>query len=86
MKLQIIFPKWPDNSLWGQIYFRFPYLALTSLAALTHDAWEVSILDEWRDRKPKTQIVAIGSRGNINGEELSALFDACTLENAIKAR
>jgi radical SAM superfamily enzyme YgiQ (UPF0313 family) len=46
MKLQIIFPKWPDDSLWGQIYFRFPYLALTSLAALTHDAWEVSILDE----------------------------------------
>jgi radical SAM superfamily enzyme YgiQ (UPF0313 family) len=46
MKLQIIFPKWPDDSLWGQIYFRFPYLVLTSLAALTHDEWEVSILDE----------------------------------------
>lgn len=46
MKLQIIFPKWPDDSLWGQIYFRFPYLVLTSLAALAHDEWDVSILDE----------------------------------------
>ena len=46
MKVFIIAPKWPDNSLWGQIVFRFPYLALTSLAALTNDAWDVAIIDE----------------------------------------
>jgi radical SAM superfamily enzyme YgiQ (UPF0313 family) len=46
MKLLLIAPKWPDNSLWGQIYFRFPYLALTYIAALTSDEWSVSILDE----------------------------------------
>lgn len=46
MKLLIIAPKWPDGSLWGQIYFRFPYLALTTLAALTGEDWEVSIIDE----------------------------------------
>ncbi len=46
MKLLIIFPKWPEHSLWGEIYFRFPYLALTALAALTGAEWEVSILDE----------------------------------------
>lgn len=46
MKLHLIIPKWPGNSLWGQIYFRFPYLAVTTLAALTGDGWEVSIIDE----------------------------------------
>ncbi|MBW2568327.1 MAG: B12-binding domain-containing radical SAM protein [Deltaproteobacteria bacterium] len=46
MKLLIIAPKWPEGSLWGQIYFRFPYLALTTLAALTGEDWKVSIIDE----------------------------------------
>ena len=46
MKLVLIAPKWPENSLWGQIYFRFPYLALTNLAALAGEDWEISILDE----------------------------------------
>lgn len=46
MKLLLIAPKWPENSLWGQIYFRFPYLALTNLAALAGDGWEISIIDE----------------------------------------
>ncbi len=46
MRLFIIAPKWPENSLWGQIVFRFPYLALTTLAALTDDQWEVTIIDE----------------------------------------
>jgi len=46
MRLFIIAPKWPDNSLWGQIVFRFPYLSLTSLAALTGEDWDVTIVDE----------------------------------------
>jgi len=46
MKLALIAPKWPQNSLWGQIYFRFPYLALTNLAALAGEDWEISLLDE----------------------------------------
>jgi len=46
MKLVLIAPKWPEKSLWGQIYFRFPYLALTNLAALAGEDWEISILDE----------------------------------------
>jgi radical SAM superfamily enzyme YgiQ (UPF0313 family) len=46
MRLLLIAPKWPDKSLWGQISFRFPYLALTTLAALTSDNWEISIVDE----------------------------------------
>jgi len=46
MKLLMVAPKWPEGSLWGQIYFRFPYLALTTLAALTGEEWEISIVDE----------------------------------------
>ena len=46
MKLALILPKWPDGSLWGQIFFRFPYLALTTLAGLTNEDWEISIIDE----------------------------------------
>ncbi len=46
MKLLLVAPKWPDDSLWGQIYFRFPYLALTTVAALTGSDWYVSIVDE----------------------------------------
>ncbi|MCD6562173.1 MAG: B12-binding domain-containing radical SAM protein [Deltaproteobacteria bacterium] len=46
MKLLLITPKWPDTSLWGQIYFRFPYLALTTLASLTDEDWDISIIDE----------------------------------------
>jgi len=46
MRVLLIIPKWPGNSLWGQIYFRFPYLALTTLAALTGADWDVDIIDE----------------------------------------
>jgi radical SAM superfamily enzyme YgiQ (UPF0313 family) len=46
MKLLMIAPRWPRDSLWGQMYFRFPYLALTTLAALTSDEWDISIIDE----------------------------------------
>jgi G3E family GTPase len=46
---------------------------------------EVALLDEWGDRKPKTQIVAIGARGSINAEALNALFTACTLEDVTRS-
>jgi G3E family GTPase len=36
---------------------------------------EISELDEWGDRTPRTQIVAIGA--SINPQELSSQFDAC---------
>ncbi|UCD42081.1 MAG: GTP-binding protein [Chloroflexota bacterium] len=45
---------------------------------------EVSLIDEWGDRQQKTQIVAIGAKGSIDSDELSALFEACTMENAAK--
>lgn len=46
MKLWLITPKWPEKSLWGQIFFRFPYLSLTTLAGLTDDTWEIVLIDE----------------------------------------
>ncbi len=38
---------------------------------------EISELDEWGQRSPHTQIVAIGARGGINAQEMSARFEAC---------
>jgi len=38
---------------------------------------EISELDEWGERTPRTQIVAIGVPGGIDAQELSNKFDAC---------
>lgn len=45
-KLQLIIPRWPATSMWNSFVFRFPYLSLTTLAALTPPEWEIRILDE----------------------------------------
>ncbi|MBW1723284.1 MAG: B12-binding domain-containing radical SAM protein [Deltaproteobacteria bacterium] len=62
MKLLLVAPRWPENSLWGQIYFRFPYLGLTTLAALTGEEWDISIIDEnvtSLDSAPEADLVGI---------------------------
>jgi radical SAM superfamily enzyme YgiQ (UPF0313 family) len=46
MKIKIICPRWPGRSLWRHFIFRFPYLSLTTLAALTPREIEVVIEDE----------------------------------------
>ena len=46
MDLTLIVPRWPANSLWGKVVFRFPYLALTALAALTPRDVRVRLIDE----------------------------------------
>jgi radical SAM superfamily enzyme YgiQ (UPF0313 family) len=46
MRLQILSPRWPAKSFWGSMFFQFPILSLTTLAALTPPEWEVSISDE----------------------------------------
>ena len=46
MKIKIICPRWPEGSLWRNFFFRFPYLSLTTLAALTPKEIEVTIEDE----------------------------------------
>lgn len=38
---------------------------------------EISELDEWGERRPRTQIVAIGESGGIDAQELQRKFDAC---------
>lgn len=38
---------------------------------------EISELDKWGERTPRTQIVAIGAPGGIDAQELSDKFDAC---------
>ncbi|GBD98412.1 (Dimethylallyl)adenosine tRNA methylthiotransferase MiaB [bacterium BMS3Abin07] len=46
MKLKLIIPAWPESSIWKNLIFRFPYLSVTTLAALTPDSWDVSFEDE----------------------------------------
>jgi len=46
MKIKIICPRWPEGSLWRHFAFRFPYLSLSTLAALTPRNVEVTIEDE----------------------------------------
>ncbi len=46
MRIKIICPRWPEGSLWRHFFFRFPYLSLTTLAALTPRDIDVTIEDE----------------------------------------
>lgn len=46
MRLSIVIPKWPEESIWANMVFRFPYLSATTLAALTPRDLEVTIQDE----------------------------------------
>jgi G3E family GTPase len=38
---------------------------------------DVTLLDNWGDRPPQTQIVAIGAPGSIDAEVLQAQFESC---------
>jgi G3E family GTPase len=38
---------------------------------------DVALIDEWKGRKPRTRIVAIGAPGKINARQLQKNFDAC---------
>ena len=46
MRLELIIPAWSDKSVWSTFRFRFPYLSVTTLAAVTPPEWEVVIQDE----------------------------------------
>ena len=38
---------------------------------------DISLEDEWGDRRPRTQIVAIGAPGSIDDSQLTSLFSNC---------
>jgi radical SAM superfamily enzyme YgiQ (UPF0313 family) len=62
MKIKIIIPRWPKDSFWDVISFKFPLLGTTLLAALTPPGHEVSIHDEGNaplDLDEKCDLVAI---------------------------
>jgi radical SAM superfamily enzyme YgiQ (UPF0313 family) len=46
MKIKVIVPRWPKDSFWDIISFKFPLLSTTLLAALTPAGHQVSIHDE----------------------------------------
>ena len=46
MRIKLIAPKWPAHSIWSRLYFKFPYLSLAILGALTPPEHTVSVEDE----------------------------------------
>ena len=42
---------------------------------------DVILEEEWDNRRPQTQIVAIGAPGSIDDEALTALFTSCLAES-----
>ncbi len=46
MRIVLIIPRWPKESFWDVIAFKFPLLSTSLLAALTPDRHQVSIIDE----------------------------------------
>ncbi|HET6443498.1 MAG TPA: GTP-binding protein [candidate division Zixibacteria bacterium] len=38
---------------------------------------DVTLLDEWGEKKPRTQIVAIGAPGSVDEDALKAAFESC---------
>jgi len=46
MKIKFIIPRWPKNSFWDVISFKFPHLSTALLAAVTPAGHHVSIHDE----------------------------------------
>jgi radical SAM superfamily enzyme YgiQ (UPF0313 family) len=46
MKVTIIVPRWPKESFWDVIAFKFPLLSTSLLASLTPSPHEVKIIDE----------------------------------------
>jgi len=46
MKILFIIPRWPKNSFWDVIAFKFPLLSTPLLAALTPPHHQMSIIDE----------------------------------------
>jgi hypothetical protein len=46
MKIKLIVPRWPENSFWDVITFKFPLLGTSLLAGLTPEEHQVSIVDE----------------------------------------
>ena len=46
MKIKFIVPRWPKDSFWDVLTFKFPNLSTTLLAALTPPGHEIAIHDE----------------------------------------
>jgi radical SAM superfamily enzyme YgiQ (UPF0313 family) len=46
MRIKILCPRWPAESVWRHFVFHFPYLSLSTLAGLTPGDIEVAIEDE----------------------------------------
>lgn len=62
MKIIFVIPRWPKDSFWDVIAFKFPLLSISLLAGLTPPQHEISIIDESIseiDFNQKVDLVAI---------------------------
>ncbi|MDP2968030.1 MAG: hypothetical protein Q8P64_02335, partial [Deltaproteobacteria bacterium] len=62
MRIALIIPRWPKDSFWDVIAFKFPLLSTSLLAGLTPPRHEISIIDESIseiDFNQKVDLVAI---------------------------
>lgn len=46
MKIVFIIPRWPKDSFWDVIAFKFPFLSPALLAGLTPSHHQIRIIDE----------------------------------------
>lgn len=81
MRLRIIIPKWHAESIWAQFVFKFPYLGVTTLAALTPADVDAAITDENVDEidfNEDVDLVAISiiTPLSIRGYEIADKFRA----------
>jgi len=79
VNITLIMPRWPDGSLWSKVVFRFPYLALTTLAALTPPDVTVRLIDENAedlDWQPNPDLVGISLMTPLapRGYEIAAAY------------
>jgi hypothetical protein len=46
MRIAFVIPRWPKNSFWDVIAFKFPLLSTSLLAGLTPENHQLRIVDE----------------------------------------
>ena len=70
----------PDNSRCKGIVHAAEYPSHRVVLQAVGRRSDISLEDEWGDRQPRTQIVAIGAPGSIDETQLTSMFASCVQE------
>ncbi len=63
MKIALIVPRWPKDSFWDVIAFKFPLLSTSLLAGLTPARHQLSLIDESLSEIDFSQVASTRNRG-----------------------